>query len=203
MYQVFFWLIVQYFRILKHQSVQILRLFPMSLTLLQFGLEHLSRYLLIPLSYPLWQLSWLFRDLFRWRHQLAVGQFAEGGGQEIAVIRTPHLAGVIEIFAVEGNKLLVQEVLNGYSSHQIGWRNLDSAVAGDFDGNGQVEIIVPDQSQTALAGIEWVEAGLNIAWEAPLGGRLSTNIAAVKLRGGRLALGVGHDQNLLRVWLPQ
>ena len=57
--------------------------------------------------------------------------------------------------------------------------------------------------QTALAGIEWTQAGLNVAWEAPLGGRLSTNIAAVQLLGGGLALGVGTDQNLLRVWLPQ
>jgi hypothetical protein len=140
---------------------------------------------------------------FRWRHQLAVGQFIEGELQEIAVIRTPHIGGVLEIYAIEGEELVIQAALSGYSSHQIGSRNLDSAVAGDFDGNGQVEIVVPDQSQTALAGIEWAEAGLNIAWEAPLGGRLSTNIAAVDLLEGEIALGVGTDQNLLRVWIPK
>jgi hypothetical protein len=140
---------------------------------------------------------------FRWLHQLAVGQFIEGGSQEIVVIRTPHIGGIIEIYAVEGDKLVIQGILSGYSSHQIGSRNLDSAVAGDFDGNGRIEIVVPDQSQTALAGVEWAEAGLNIAWEAPLGGRLSTNIAAVELRGGGFALGIGHDQNLLRIWYPK
>lgn len=140
---------------------------------------------------------------FRWRQQLAVGQFIGGGGQEIAVIRTPHIGGVIEIYAVEGDKLVIQGELSGYSSHQIGSRNLDSAVAGDFDGSGQIEIVVPDQSQTTIAGVEWTQAGLNVAWEVPLDGHLSTNIAAVQLLGDGLALGVGHDQNLLRVWLPQ
>jgi len=140
---------------------------------------------------------------FRWRHQLAVGQFIGGGGQEIAVIRTPHIGGILEIYVVEGDKLVIQSTLDGYSSHQIGSRNLDSVVAGDFDGNGQVEIVVPDQSQTALAGIEWTEAGLNVAWEAPLSGHLSTNITAVQLLGGGLSLGIGNDQNLLKVWLHQ
>jgi hypothetical protein len=140
---------------------------------------------------------------FRWRHQLAVGQFIEGGSQEIAVIRTPHIGGVIEIFALEEDRLVIQAELNGYSSHQIGSRNLDSALAADFNGDGRIEIVVPDQSQTTLAGIQSPGDGLAIVWEAPIGVRLSTNVAAVILPDGRLALGVGHEGGILRIWYPE
>mgnify|MGYP005857046571 FL=1 len=106
---------------------------------------------------------------FPWRHQLAVGQFIEGGPQEIAVIRTPHIGGVIEIYVVEQDRLVIRAELSGYSSHQIGSRNLDSALAADFDGDGQIEIVVPDQSHTALAGIETAGAEMKVAWQTSVG----------------------------------
>ncbi len=140
---------------------------------------------------------------FRWRHQLAVGQFIEGGLQEIAVVRTPHIGGVIEVYAVNEDRLTIQAELSGYSSHQIGSRNLDSALAADFDGDGRLEIVVPDQAQTALAGIQYTDMELDVVWEVPLGGRLTTNLAAIRLADGRLALGAGHDRNQLRLWLPE
>lgn len=61
---------------------------------------------------------------------------------------------------------------------------------------------MPDQSQTVLAGIEMVGVQLKVAWEAPVGGRLSTNMTAVELPTGGIALGVGQDLNRLRIWLP-
>jgi hypothetical protein len=140
---------------------------------------------------------------FRWRHQLAVGQFIDGGLQEIAVIRTPHIGGVIEIYAVEADRLLIQAELSGYSSHQIGSRNLDSALAVDFDGDGRMEVVVPDQSQTALAGIQWTNDELNVVWEVSIGGKISTNLVGVPLSDDRLALGVGHANEGLRIWLSK
>jgi hypothetical protein len=140
---------------------------------------------------------------FRWRHQLAVGQFIDGGSQEIAVIRTPHIGGVIEIYALEEDQLEIMTTLNGYSSHTIGSRNLDSALAGDFNGDGRIEIVTPDQSQTTLAGIQTTSDALQVLWEAPIGGKLTTNLAAVPLPDGRIALGAGHAGHILRVWLPK
>ncbi len=139
---------------------------------------------------------------FRWRHQLAVGQFIAGGPQEIAVIRTPHIGGVLEIYALEGDRLEIVGELGGYSSHQIGSRNLDSALVADLNGDGHIEVIVPDQSQTTLEGIQMIDNGLEVVWEASIGGKLNTNLAAVPLSNGQLALGVGHEGNYLRIWLP-
>jgi hypothetical protein len=94
-------------------------------------------------------------------------------------------------------------VLKGYSSHQIGSRNLDSSLAGDFNGDGRIEVVTPDQSQTTLAGIQSTKDDLQTVWSVPIGGILSTNLAAAALPDGRLALGVGSENNLLRIWLPR
>ena len=139
---------------------------------------------------------------FRWIHQVAVGQFIEGGLLEIATVRTPHIGGVVEIYALEGNQLIVVDSLSGYSSHRIGSRNLDSSLAGDFDGDGLIELVVPDQAQTILKGIQFSGEHLTLVWNVALGGRLSTNLAALELSDGRLALGAGTEEHLLRIWVP-
>ncbi len=90
----------------------------------------------------------------------------------------------------------------GYSSHEIGSRNLDRALAGDLDGDGRIELLVPDQAQESLGAIRRTNEGAETAWSIPLDGRLSTNLAAVTLPDGILALGVGLEEGLLRLWLP-
>lgn len=140
---------------------------------------------------------------FRWRHQLVVGQFIPGGALEIAAVRTPHLGGVVEIYGLDGKRLEVLAELEGYSSHQIGSRNLDGALAADLNGDGQLEIILADQAQTTLAGLQFSDGVLSTVWELPIGGTLRTNLAAVQLPDGRLALGLGHASSVLRLWLPE
>jgi len=137
---------------------------------------------------------------YRWRHQLAVAQFIPGGAMEIAAVRTPHIGGVVEIYTLEDDRLEVAATLSGYSSHQIGSRNLDSAFAGDMNGDGLVELILPNQAQTGLASIQYAEDGLHVVWSASLGGKLSTNLSAVSLPDGTVAFGAGTSNQILRIW---
>jgi hypothetical protein len=137
---------------------------------------------------------------FRWTHLIAVGQFVEGGSLEVATVRTPHIGGVVEIYSLIGNQLVIQAELDGYSSHQIGSRNLDGAVAMDLDADGQYEVIVPDQEQTSVAAIQLADGRLQAAWAQSLQGKISTNIAASKLPDGGFALGLGLEENVLKIW---
>ena len=137
---------------------------------------------------------------FRWVHQLATGQFIPGGLLEIAAVRTPHIGGVVEIYQLVGDKLVVQAALRGYSSHQIGSRNLDSALAMDLNNDGQVEIVLPDQAQTSLAGIQYTQNELGVVWTGASGGKISTNLTACALPNGNFVLGVGVEGGWLRIW---
>ena len=139
---------------------------------------------------------------FRWRHQLAVAPFGPDGELELASVLTPHIGGIVEFYRMQGDKLEIVAQVVGYSSHEIGSRNLDRALAGDLDGDGRIELLVPDQAQESLGAIRRTNEGAEIVWSISLDGKLSTNLAAVTLSGGVLALGAGLEEGVLRLWLP-
>lgn len=137
---------------------------------------------------------------YRWLHQLAVANFGPLGQLEIALIRTPHIGGTVEFYKMEGNKLMITASKKGYSSHVLGSRNMDMALAGDLDSDGQVELLVPTDSMDALAALRRVGDGVVEAWRLDLPGPLLTNIAVTEING-KAAVGVGTGKTL-RLWLP-
>ncbi len=139
----------------------------------------------------------------RWRQAIAVGPFATNGTQELAVVRAPHIGGVVEFYQLLDAELRLTASLPGYTSHVLGSRNLDMAVAGDFDGDGQMELLLPVQDRTMLAGIQRTTTGAAQAWTVGVGGVAATNLAAVTLPDGLLALGVGREDGTVRLWLPR
>ncbi len=137
---------------------------------------------------------------YRWRHQLVVAPFGSSGENLLAVVRTPHIGGVLEFYRLNGNKLEILKTIPGISTHSIGSRNLFTAQAGDFNNDGQIDLLAPDQSHSSL-GIVDVESE-SIAW-IELGAELITNLAAVNLDNkNQLAIGAGLSSNILRIWLP-
>jgi hypothetical protein len=139
---------------------------------------------------------------FRWRHQIAVAPFGPDGELELATVRTPHIGGVVEFFSLSGSQLIKEAELRGYTSHVIGSRNLDMAVTGDFDGDGRIELLLPDQSLNSLGAIRRTENGAEVAWNLTLDGKLSTNLAVVTLPDGSLALGAATQNEHLWLWIP-
>lgn len=139
---------------------------------------------------------------YRWRHQIAVAPFGPAQELELVDVLTPHIGGVVEFFQMEGGKLLKVAEVPGYTSHVINTRNLDMALAADVDRDGQVELLLPTQSRDALGAIQRTADGAETAFEIPLNGILSSNLAGVNLPGGGLALAAGLEGGTLLVWLP-
>jgi len=140
---------------------------------------------------------------FRWHHQLAVGTFLPGDQVQIAVVRTPHIGGVIELFALENGQLVRRAELAGYSTHQIYSRNLDSALSLDLNADGILELLVPEQSQQAIALVAFRDGALRPVWRAELDNILSTNLAGITLADGGLAFGLGEVDGILRIWFTE
>jgi len=138
---------------------------------------------------------------YRWRHQIAVAPFGPLGDIEIVDVLTPHIGGIVEFYHLDGGALNIAARMPGYSSHRIGSRNLDTAVAGDFDGDGRIELLLPNQALTELGAVRHTPTGARVVWTLPLSQQISTNLAAVTLADDRLALGLGYGQTL-RLWLP-
>ena len=76
------------------------------------------------------------------------------------------------------------------------------AAAGDFDGDGRLEVLLPTRTLTELAAVRRTVDGAEEAWKVDVGGRLSINLAVVETGDGRLAVGVGRTDGVLRLWLP-
>ena len=90
----------------------------------------------------------------------------------------------------------------GLTSHVIGSRNLDQTAAGDFNGDGQPEVLVMDMSRNAVVAVQRHDSGADEIWRLDAGGEIVTNFAPVELLEDRLALAVGTADGRLRVWLP-
>lgn len=75
------------------------------------------------------------------------------------------------------------------------------SVAGDFDQDGQVELLAPNQEKNKIGGIKRIDKGAELAWSLPIDGRLTTNLATVLFPNDNLAVGVGRQDGYLRIWL--
>jgi hypothetical protein len=142
----------------------------------------------------------------RWRHQLAVAPFGPAGEVELVAVLTPHIGGVVEFYQWREDELTIVARQPGYTSHVIGTRNLDMAAAADFDGDGQIELLLPDQARRTLGAIVRTtgngDSGARLAWTLPVDGLVVTNLAAVAQENGQLAVGVGRADGVLRIWAP-
>lgn len=137
---------------------------------------------------------------YRWRHQLSVAPFGPEGQLELVDVLTPHIGGVVEFYRWNGDALEIVARLPGYTSHVMGTRNLDMAVAADVDGDGRTELIVPDQQRHGLHALAHTADGVAVLWSAPADGKIITNVAAATHADGGLAVGVGKQEGVLRVW---
>jgi hypothetical protein len=139
---------------------------------------------------------------YRWRHQLAVAPFGPRKEIELVGVLTPHIGGVVEFYRLINDELTIVAQIEGFTSHVIGSRNLDMAAAGDFDEDGVVELLVPNQALNTLGAIQRSLRGADIDWTLPIEGRIVTNLAAVTLSDSHILVGVGRDDSILRIWHP-
>lgn len=133
---------------------------------------------------------------YRWRHQLAVAQFGTNELPLLVDIRTPHLGGIVEFLEFNDGELKKVMELRGFSTHSIGSRNLDSAIAADFNNDGIAELLAPDQAHKNLGLVSWD----GVIYTTPLDDVLTSNLSATVING-KIIVGAG-TQNNLRIWIP-
>ena len=139
----------------------------------------------------------------RWRHQLTAGPFGPAGEIEIVDLVTPHIGGRLDFSRLTGGALEVVESVAGLTSHVIGSRNLDQTAAGDFNGDGQPDVLVMDPSRTQVVAVQHRADGAREVWRLDAGAEIVSNFSPVELLDNHLGLAVGTKDGRLRVWLPR
>ena len=136
----------------------------------------------------------------RWRNQLAIAPVGPDGEIEIIDVRTPHLGGTVEYFRLDGARLERIATQTGYTSHQIGSRNLDLGIVADATGDGMLNVVVPTNDRQMLGILRRTEDGVVVEANVDLPGRLTTNVSAMESGDGQLWFAVGTNEQLVRIW---
>jgi FG-GAP-like repeat len=86
----------------------------------------------------------------RWLNPVGVGDFDGDGRPEIAVVETPHSDGHLVLYALADGKLVPKSRHGDFSNHAVGSRELGMSAIADFNGDGIVDIALPNATRRVL-----------------------------------------------------
>lgn len=138
----------------------------------------------------------------RWLNPSGIGRFTGTGERQIAIVRTPHLSGVLEIYGFDGRSLVRRTRLEGYSTHRLGSRHQGMfAVIPKRDGGDL--LVVPVLNRRALAVLDFSRETPEVA-RLPLGGAADGQMKVEREPGGRAMIEVRlEDGRRARLALPE
>ena len=128
-------------------------------------------------------------------------------------VLTPHVQKELQFFDISSSSssrsMDLRASISRYTTHDIGWRNLDTGISGDFNADGINEAILLDENLQNIVSLQLLvnddDSNFSIqkVWSLPLVGRLSSNLAAVSYNnmshdGIALAAASG---NTVRIWI--
>jgi hypothetical protein len=114
----------------------------------------------------------------RWLNPAAVAAFAGDGVPEIALVKTPHLDGLLQVWRLEGDKLVLRHEAAGYSNHVFGSAAQELAAAIDIDGDGTPELAIPTLDRAALAFLS-LKGAIKEVRRVPLPAKAAMGVAAL------------------------
>jgi hypothetical protein len=120
---------------------------------------------------------------YRWLNPVGAGDFDGDGETEIAVVRTPHIGGILILYRWRDGDLTEVARRFGFSSHAMGSTVLGMSAVLDIDGDGGDEILVPDQGRTDLKAVSYAGGHFRVLWSIPNDASIATSIVTADVDG--------------------
>ena len=86
----------------------------------------------------------------RWLNPAGAGDFDGDGRPELAYVETPHIGGTLKLYEYNNRRLTADGTARGFSNHAIGSREQDQAAVVDWNGDGIVDLLLPDARREQL-----------------------------------------------------
>jgi hypothetical protein len=88
--------------------------------------------------------------LNRWLNPVGAADFDGDGVIELAYVETPHIGGKLRLYEFRDGRLVFDVAASGFSNHAIGSREQDQSAVVDWNGDGIIDIALPDARRRAL-----------------------------------------------------
>lgn len=137
----------------------------------------------------------------RWLNIAGIADYSGDGRLDIAMVRTPHIRGRLEVWTLRGNRLERLGTVNGFSNHAIGSTELGLAATADFNGDSILDLAVPDSSRLSLRYVSLAGGTARILDATPLAGRVTTALGLLAGPQGPVIV-VGLDRGRMAVITP-
>ena len=124
----------------------------------------------------------------RWLDPAGIADFTGDGKLEIALVRQPHVVGMLELWSWTGNALHKIAELPDTANHIAGTRAIDMSAVADFDGDGIADLAVPSLDRKSLRLVSFAPQPREIT-NLLLPAKAETNIGL--MRTGRRGAGAG------------
>lgn len=120
----------------------------------------------------------------RWLNIAAIADFDGDGALDIAVVTTPHIGGTLEFWTWSHGGLRRLAAAPGFSNHRIGSRALGLAAVADADGDGRVDLALPDAGRRVLMIVSLRAGRIETLARLPLPEAIGHDIAAIRTPAG-------------------
>lgn len=118
---------------------------------------------------------------YRWLNPAAAADFDGDGVVEIAYVVTPHIGGTLKLDEYRNGALVADHAVYGFSNHALGSRVQDMAALIDWDGDGVVDIALPDARRLALRIMSFAGGQARELYRAQHAVPIETAILSVRL----------------------
>lgn len=106
----------------------------------------------------------------RWLNIAGIADFLGRGDLQVAFVETPHIGGTLKLATFDPNGMRVVARQSGFSNHEIRAREQRLSAVADFDGDGAMDLLVPDARRQQLLAMSFAPQLTRLTTLDPAGG---------------------------------